>query len=382
MIGSAARLRRTNRPAAVAVLALAALLGACSSAPKPPKPTPLEPLVPSLKGQLAWSQRIGTVGLPLQVAVQGDHLVVAASDGSVAAFAADSGRPLWRASAGAQLSAGVGSDGQRVAVVTRANDLVVLEQGAVRWKQRLPAPSLTAPLVAGERVFVYGIDRSVQAFDGENGTRLWQVQRPGDPLTLAQPGVLLPVRDTLVVGQGARLAGLDPLRGALRWEVPLASPRGTNEVERLADLVGPAARIGNMVCARAYQAAVGCVNADAGTLAWAKGSNGARGLQADEDRVYGADRADRLTAWRRANGDPAWVSERFLHRGLSVPAVLPQGVAVGDAEGWVHLLSRHDGQPLLRLSTDGSPVVAAPVIAAGNLVVVTRSGGVFAFRIE
>jgi len=46
----------------------------------------------------------------------------------------------------------------------------------------------------------------------------------------------------LLVGQGQRLTGVDPLRGSVRWEVPLANPRGTNEVERVADLVGPLSR--------------------------------------------------------------------------------------------------------------------------------------------
>lgn len=370
-------------PGRIGVLLLAGLLAACSSTPERPKPTPLETLTPALSGRLAWSQRVGEIRLPLGVAVQGNALVVAASDGSVAAFAADSGQPLWRGSAGAEIVAGVGSDGRRVVVVTRANDLVVLEQGELRWKQRLASRSLTPPLVAGERVFVLGTDRSVQAFDADSGTRLWNVQRPGEALTLAQPGVLLAVRDTLVVGQGPRLAGLDPLRGAVRWEAPIASPRGTNEVERLADLVGPAARAEDMVCARAFQSAVGCVQAtESGALAWTRASSGSTGVHADAERVYAADNADRLTAWRRSSGEVLWRNERFLFRGLSAPGGTPAALAVGDSEGWLHFLSREDGRTLLRLPTDGSPVLGAPVLAAGNLVVVTRAGGVFAFRVE
>lgn len=375
-------LRCTAHSPRFAALALAGLLGACSSSPEKPQPAPLEALTPTLSARVVWQQRVGAVELPLGVAMQGGSLIVASSDGSVAAFAADSGQPLWQGSAGAKLAAGVGSDGRRVAVVTQANDLVVLEQGQVRWKQHLASRSLTPPLVAGERVFVQSTDRSVHAFDGEAGARLWSVQRPGEPLTLAQPGVLLPVGDTLVVGQGPRLAGLDPLRGTLRWEVPLASPRGTNEVERLADLVGPAARLGDMVCARAFQSAVGCAQVDAGTLAWSRAVSGSRGVHADEQHVYAADQADRLTAWRRSNGEVAWRNERLRFRGLGAPGGTPAALAIGDSEGWVHLLSREDGRTLARLSTDGSPVVAAPVMAAGNLVVVTRAGGVFAFRIE
>ena len=67
--------------------------------------------------------------------------------------------------------------------------------------------------MAGERVFVVGVDRVVHAFDALDGRRLWTLQRPGDALTLSQGGVLRPFKDTLLAGQGPRLAGVDPLKG-------------------------------------------------------------------------------------------------------------------------------------------------------------------------
>ena len=190
------------------------------------------------------------------------------------------------------------------------------------------------------------------------------------------------MRDTLVVGQGPRLAGLDPLRGTLRWEVPIASPRGTNEVERLADLVGPAGRTGDQVCARAFQSAVGCVNTDRGGLAWSKNSSGAVGVFADDSYVYSVDSTDKLTTYRRANGEVAWDSERLRFRGLSAPVAVGRSVVVGDTEGYLHLMSREDGSPFGRLTTDGSALAGAPVVAGDLLVAVTRNGGVYAFRPE
>ena len=67
----------------------------------------------------------------------------------------------WRANAGAPLAAGVGSDGRFAAVVTRDNELVVFEAGNELWRKRLTSRVTTAPLVAGERVFVMGVDRVV-----------------------------------------------------------------------------------------------------------------------------------------------------------------------------------------------------------------------------
>ena len=60
-----------------------------------------------------------------------------------------------------------------------------------------PAQAYTAPLVAGERVFVLAADRSLAAYDAATGQRLWRQQRQGEPLVLRQPGVLMAVGDTL-----------------------------------------------------------------------------------------------------------------------------------------------------------------------------------------
>ena len=362
-------------------LALFALLSACSLlGPDKPKPKPLEPLTSPITVRQVWNQGIGAVQFPLTMAVNGGVVTLAASDGTVLAIEAESGKALWRGNAGAKISAGVGSDGKVAAVVTRDGDLVALEAGQVRWKKPLAVRIATAPLVAGGRVFVLGIDRTVQAFDASDGAKIWQVQRPGDPLTLAQSGVIAAFGDTLVVGQGPRMAGFDPVASTVRWEVPIGSPRGANEVERLADLIGPALRTGDLLCARSFQAAVGCVDADKGRIMWTKTIGGTDAIGGDAELLFGADASDRITAWKTATGDVAWASEALMFRGLGAPAVVGSSVVFGDGDGTLHWLSRAKGEAQLRSTTDGSALAVPPVVVGGVLIVVTRSGGMFAFR--
>jgi len=383
-----ARARRASRrsivQAGVATVA-AALLGGCSwfgslFGPDRPKPKDLEPIVAPITVRPVWNQSIGAVEFPLTIAVNGNVLTLAASDGTVLALEAESGRALWRSNVGARISAGVGSDGTIASVVTRDGDLVALEGGHVKWKKPLGVRVATAPLVAGARIFVLGVDRSVHAFDAADGVKLWQVQRPGDPLTLQQTGVIAAFKDTLIVGQGPRMAGVDPSTSTLRWEVPLGSPRGANEVERLADLVGPVVRVGDLVCARSFQAAVGCVDAQLGTVAWTKTVGGTDAIGGDAEMLFGADASDRITAWRTPTGDIAWTSESLMFRGLGAPGVVGQSVVFGDLEGTLHWFSRAKGESQARVSTDGGAIATPPVTVGGVLVVVTRKGGVFAFR--
>ena len=76
----------------------------------------------------------------------------------------------------------------------------------------------------------------------------------------------------------------------------------------------------------------------------------------------------------------AWTSEALLNHGLSAPAVVGSSVVFGAADGTLHWLSRAKGEAQLRSATDGSAFAVPPVVVDGVLVVVTRSGGIFAFK--
>ncbi|RZI69428.1 outer membrane protein assembly factor BamB [Variovorax guangxiensis] len=366
---------------AVAATFVIAALAACSGTAKP-KPAELA-ANPALFGvRQAWTVRVPKTDFALQTNVSGDTVTVAGADGTVVAIDSRSGQENWRANVGTPLTAGVGSDGAVAAVITQDNELVALQAGKVLWRQRLTAQAFTAPLVAGRRVFVQTADRTVSAWDGQTGRRLWAQQRTAENLVLRKPGVLMAVGDTLITGIGGRLAGLNPANGSSRWESPIAAPRGTNDVERLVDLTGSVSRVGDNVCARAYYANVGCVDATRGTLLWTKPASGAEGVSGDDRFVYGTESNGSVVAWRRADGERAWSSDLLKYRALTAPLAVGRSLVIGDESGLLLLVSREDGSLLNRLTPDGSAIVTAPVLAGNTVVVVTRNGGVFGYRPE
>ena len=357
------------------------LLSGCSffGTSNKPKPADLQSFSGVVSAKQAWSTRIGSVNFPLDINISGTTVFVADSGGSVAALNAVTGTDIWRATVGSPIAAGVGSDGKIAAVVTQTNDVVALQDGRELWRQKINAQAYTSPLVAGNRVFVLAADRSVIAFDGQTGRKLWTQQRPNEPLVLRQSGVMLAVGDTLVVGLSGRLAGLNPSTGSVRWEAPIASPRGINDVERLVDLVGRVSRDADIVCARAFQASVGCVNAVRGNLIWSKPANGSQGIDGDDRLLFGTESDGVVKAWRRTDGEQAWTVDVLRYRNLTAPLVVGRSIAVGDYAGIIHLLSRENGSLLNRLTTDGSAIAASPALAGNTLIAVTRNGGVYGF---
>ncbi len=362
------------------ILSAGLMVSGCSVFSNDPKPAALESLSAPAAATLAWSASDGRADFPMQPGIAAGRLATAASDGTVSVRSLDRADILWTAKAGARLSAGVGFDGQHAAVVTVENELVVVRASGVAWRKRLTSRASTAPLVAGERVFVLGLDRAVEAYDVLDGRYLWRLQRTVDPLSVQLHGVLMPLGDTLVVGQGARLIGVDPSRGSVRWDLPMATPRGSNEVERLADLVGPAHRQGEVVCARAFQLAVACLDVARSAIRWTRNVGGVGAVGGTEAAVVGADASGRMSGWRADSGELLWSHERLLHRGLGGVGTWGQWVAVGDAQGMVHVINPASGTTVMRLTTDGSAIDAAPRGVGGMLLAVTRKGGVYAWR--
>lgn len=339
-------------------------------------------ITPLLTANQVWSVKMGDISFPLVPRVVGSQVALASGDGKVWMLDANTGDVIWQAFAGAGLTAGVGSNGRITAVVTRDNDLVVFgDKGQELWRKRVAAQVLTPPLVAGGRVFVNATDRSIQAYDANNGAGLWrQQQNTTDSLVLRRDGVLSVYDNYLVVGLTANLYGVNPDTGAPLWGLPIGNPRGTNEIDRLADLVGGVAQSGNILCARSYQNAISCVQA-AGDVLWSKSASSDMGITVDSQNLYAVESDGRIQALNLRTGTSVWTNDQLRYHQLTAPLALGErSVVIGDSKGNVHLLSRLDGTLIGRLNTNSSGVAVAPVAAGNMLIIVTKNGTVYGFR--
>lgn len=366
----------------VTALALAGGLVACSSTPSRPAPTPLAELKPQFQPRQVWRVEVGAIHAPLLTAVKGDQVAVASSQGTLAVIDAATGQERWRLALGSPVVAGVGGDGERFAVITANQQLVVAEAGRVLWRAPLAAVSYTPPLVAGGRVFVLTADRVVTAFDGSQGRRLWSQGRTTDPLVLRQPGLLMAYGDSLLAGLSGRMVAMSPDNGSVRWDVAIGTSRGVNEIERLVDVVAGVYREGSTLCARAFQSAVTCVDGRRAVALWTRNSQGYVGVAGDAQNIYGVESDGKVLAWARSSGEPVWTHEGLRFRGLTAPLQVGGSVVVGDEQGVVHWLAAATGQLQSRTVPDGSAIASPPVLAGKTLVVVTAKGSVSAYRAD
>lgn len=366
----------------LAAVVLAAALAACASGSPPPTPTPLKPVANILTVKSVWTRQIGPVPGWFRTAVVRDGVIVASRDGQLTRIDTASGHSVWTQSIKGGISAGVGSDGTFTAVVDQTNGLVSLgPKGQLLWRYQLPTSVLTAPLVVDGRIVVQGADQRLWAFDAANGKLLWQADNRAPALLVQQAGGLLAgPQGTVLVGTGlGRIDAYELANGLPRWQATLARPRGVTEVERVVGITGPMALHGDTVCARAFQSAVGCVDATTGRVLWTRDADGGSGVSVDARELVGTDSNGTVQAYALADGAPQWSNAELLWRSVSAPLLVGRTVVVGDYQGAVSFLSAKDGSIVGRVSTDGSAIQVPPVVVGKTLVVVTAKGGVYAY---
>jgi outer membrane protein assembly factor BamB len=189
-------------------------------------------------------------------------------------------------------------------------------------------------------------------------------------------------RVTLAGFPGGKLLAIANNNGAAVWEVTVALPRGSTELERVADVTSLPVVSGSTVCAAAFQGRVACFDSGSGNALWSRDMSSSAGLDMDNRYVYVVDDKGAVHALDRSSGASVWKQDKLAQRGLSRPLALGSHVVVADYQGVVHLLRREDGAFAARATTDGGAVRAEPVHFGKGVLVQTANGGLHALEVR
>ncbi len=358
----------------------ALFVAACSSAIVIPD---LPPIGKATSRTPVWQVRLGGGGPAsfLEPAVFGDHLYAVSASGLLVRIDVRTGRELWRRDLDAKVSGGVGASANLVVVGTTNGTVIAFgTDGTERWRARASSEVRGAPLVHDDLVVVRTVDARIAGLDSASGERRWMFQRASLPLIVRGYSALSMSGPTVFAGlPGGRVAALAALNGNMRWESAVATPRGTNEIERMSDVIGKPWVGRGEVCAVTYQGRAGCFNVENGNALWARDMSSSSGLGGDARFLFVTDDRSRVFALDRGDGSVVWRQDALRGRQMSAPAALGSEIAIGDVRGYVHFLSRDDGQVVGRAETDGDPIDVPPVNTPAGVVVQTRGGLLAAF---
>jgi len=347
------------------------------------KPTPLAPINASANPRIIWKAAVGkSRGFELRPAFSGGRIYAADADGEVTVVDEDSGKLSSRFETKKKISGGIElGEGIIVGGTLKGEILAYDPSGKSVWTASVNGEIIAPPAISNRTVVVRTSDSRLYGFDAANGKRKWVFQRPAPALLLrSDAGVLALGRDVVAGYPNGKLIALDIDDGKLTWEASVTQPRGSTELERIADVAGLPVVDGNVACAGAFQGKVACFEINTRNMAWSRDVSTARSIAIDAKNVYVVDDTGAVQALGRSQGASVWKQDKLKYRRLTAPVILDGKVVVGDYQGYLHVLSPDNGDLIGRLATDGTPVNAI-VSIAGGLLVQTDGGSLMLVKI-
>jgi len=392
----------------LAIVALLVLSG-CSLFNKEEEkivPAKLTKIKSEVKLVTLWKRNLGKgaedSAINFVPAFSGDRVYSASADGNVFGINSANGKIVWkvniakyyseeeRAVAFADnidvITGGVGQGSGLVVVGSAAGELVAMneEDGSFAWKTKTTSEVLAPPQVNGDIVVAQSSDGKVAAYNVSDGERKWIYTTSIPSLTLRGTSTPIVTSDYVIAAfANGRLSLLDRERGLAAFDQRVGISKGKSDLERLVDIDGAMVIEGNNLYAVSYQGNMVMLDlASSGRARWGMDASSVVGLGAGFGNVYLASADSKLTAIAMDSKRELWSTESLLHREITTPVTVSSYIAVGDFEGYIHIIAQADGRFVARKKIDRKGV-SAPVVVDGNrFYVITDGGRLFAMEIR
>jgi outer membrane protein assembly factor BamB len=352
------------------------------------EPAKLQDFTAEKQVKKVWSADIGASAVKKAVILtpylDGDVIYTADPKGRVRAFAADTGRHLWRVSVKKAVTGGVAAGDGLVVVATKDGEVIALDKadGHQRWTSSVSSEVLSAPVIHDGVVVVQSVDGKLAGLSAQDGKRSWVYERLEPALSLYGTATPVAARNIVITGfASGKIAAVEIKDGKSLWEMAVTQPRGRNEVERLVDVDASPVIVGNLLFAASYQGKIIAVDMTNGRILWSRDVSTYTGMDADASNIYLTDADGEVIAYDQHTGASVWKQEHLRARQLNAPRYMDGMVAVGDFEGYVHWLSSDDGHFVARYRVNHKPIRSQALAGHGMFYVCSQSGELVALRL-
>ena len=377
------------------VLIVVLLLGACSIVVEDKSDAPrLKYLPGELEIKQLWYRQSQSGHMldevQLEFIVGQGKLIFVDLHGYITALRLKDGRKLWafavppdpdKGDGQILLSGGLGKGEGLILFGTREGEVITLsrEDGSEKWRAWISSEIISPPVIDGDTVVVHANDGRIFGLNSADGKRLWVFESTVPALSLR--GTSMPVIDgqQVIVGlAGGKVVSLSRREGKVLWESVVAVPEGRSELERIVDIDGTPVIRDGVIYVAAYHGRVAALSLATGRILWTRDMSSFHSVAVDDKQVYVADDQDRLWALDRRSGAVLWRQDALLKREITEPVLYDDTVVVGDAVGYVHWLSKTDGEIVARYELSEVGFNLPPLVAGDALYLKDRHNAIFA----
>jgi len=325
-----------------------------------------------------WSVSNGNENLygRLIPAVYDGQVIYINSSGYISSVDFETGKLNWSRYTEDVVSTGVDVNFKIISYGTLDGKLVALssQDGEEIWRSNTSSESLSPPANSGSHMIMHTIDGRITGYNSKTGERDWFHQTVLPSLTLRGTSRPFIEQGFIFTGfAGGKVAMIYPDSGAIRLELPITLNEGKSELERIVDIDGKPVIIEDLLISASYQGNITAINLRDGRPAWQEEISSVKDLVTNGNRVFAVDSRDIIKAFGTATGAIIWEQENLSLRNLTSPASISNLIAVGDYEGYIHLINAQTGNFEGREKVSRSPITE--IVSKENFLLVADISG-------
>jgi outer membrane protein assembly factor BamB len=349
-------------------------------------PSELNEIKTTAQVKVLWSAHIGeSLDADLTTVLDNGFIYAASANGEIAKLSVADGKEVWRINTGESISGGVGFGGNFLLLGSAKGYVLAYDlSGKLLWKSKVSSQVLSAPKVGYDVVVVRCGDSRIYGLNVADGSRKWVYERATPALSLrSSAGVAIDGGAAYAGFAGGKLIALRVEDGKVIWEVSVAQPKGTTEIERIADITSIPVVDGSLVYAVAYQGKIVAIDRANGRIVWSRDISSYTGLNAEDAKVYVTHANSAIYALDLGTGKTFWRQGDLKQRRVSAPLPMGSLIAIGDVEGYLHFLNREDGTFAARLQIEQAAIMPQMLaVGSSTIIAQTRKGGIFAISLK
>ena len=309
-------------------------------------PTEIKPYDKKASMELIWENKVGDNEVNNFNLVFSEEFVIAAtSDGSVRKMKINSGETVWKKEFSQKIMIGVGGNIENILFIAEDGYLWCLDgKGEAIWKIFVDGEALTTPVINNDKAYVRLANYGILQVDLKQGDVDWRYIHSSPSLAFNGTSSLEFSDGIIYGGFGAgKLVAIHQKSGAFMWEATISQIKGVTDIERLNDVLSQPLINNREIYAASTYGDLTAIDRRNVNIIWTRKISSFKNLAFDGFDIYLTHKSDSLYSLDSKNGKTNWRNADLQYRRVTNPIITGDYVAVGDFDGYIHLLNIESG---------------------------------------
>lgn len=350
-------------------------------------PTEIKPYDKKASMELIWENKVGDNEVNNFNLVFSEEFVIAAtSDGSVRKMKINSGETVWKKEFSQKIMIGVGGNIENILFIAEDGYLWCLDgKGEAIWKIFVDGEALTTPVINNDKAYVRLANYGILQVDLKQGDIDWRYIHSSPSLAFNGTSSLEFSDGIIYGGFGAgKLVAIYQKSGAFMWEATISQIKGVTDIERLNDVLSQPLINNREIYAASTSGDLTAIDRRNVNTIWTRKISSFKNLAFDGFDIYLTHKSDSLYSLDSKNGKTNWRNADLQYRRVTNPIITGDYVAVGDFDGYIHLLNIESGAIEGRAQITSNVPIGKNIHSMGNdkIIGMDMDGNVFYMQVR